>query len=111
MQKLELILSMAGTAFGLGITALTFMIKFVRGAKAKRAAERLIKIGNAVIPFIEQAEKFTHYTGAEKKEYVLTKANQFAIEKGIDFNAAEVGAKIEELVTLTKQVNFKAITQ
>lgn len=107
MEKLEWILSMAGTILGLGITALTFIVKFIRSAKAKRTAERLIKIGNALIPYIEQAEEFTHYSGAEKKEYVLTKANQFAIEKGYEFDVVDVSDKIEELVALTKHINAR----
>lgn len=107
MEKLEWILSMAGTALGLLITAVTFLTKFLKSAKAKKAAEQVIKISGAILPYIEQAEQFTHYSGAEKKEYVITKANQFAIEKGIDFNAAEVSAKIEELVALTKHINAR----
>ncbi len=35
----------------------------------------------------------------------MTKANQYAIENGIKFDAAAVNAKIEELVSLTKKVN------
>lgn len=105
MEHLEVILSMAGTALGLLVTAVTFIAKFFRSAKAKKTAENIIEIGNAVIPYIEQAEKFANYSGVEKKEYVLTKANQFAIEQGIDFNAATVSDRIEELVKLTKEVN------
>ena len=105
MKEIEIIISIAGTALGFMVTAATFLAKFVKSAKAKRAAENLIKIGNAVIPYIEQAEKFANYSGAEKKEYVLTKANQFAINQGIDFDLESVGSKIEELVKLTKQVN------
>ena len=105
MENLEIILSVAGTALGLLVTAATFLIKFINNAKAKKIAENLIKISNAVAPYVAEAEKFVNYSGAEKKEFVLTKANQFAIEEGIDFNAAEVGKKIEELVALTKSVN------
>ena len=105
MKELEIIISLAGTAIGLLVTAATFLVKFIKNAKAKRIAEQTIKIGNAVLPYIKQAEGFTHYNGAEKKEYVLTKANQFAIEQGIAFDAALVGGKIEELVKLTKEVN------
>ena len=105
MKDLELILSISGTVFGLLVTTITFFVKFIKSAKAKKAAENLIKIGDAVIPYIEQAEKFTHYSGPEKKEYVVTKANQFALDNGIKFNPKSVSEKIEELVALTKQVN------
>ena len=105
MKNIEIIISISGTALGFLITALTFIAKFIKSAKAKKAAENLIKIGSAVIPYIEQAEKYANYSGTEKKEYVLTKANQFAINQGIAFDAVSVGNKIEELVRLTKQVN------
>ena len=98
------------------ITALTFILKFIKSAKAKRLAEQLTAIGESVVPYIEQAESFAHYSGAEKKEFVLTKANQFAIEKGYNFSPALVGEKVEELVKLTKKVNARdkdkpAVTQ
>ena len=110
-MDLELILSLSGTILGLLITACTFIVKTVNNTKAKHIAEQAIKIGNAVLPFIKEAEKFTSYTGAEKKEYVMTKANQFAIENNIPFNADEVSDKIEELITLTRHVNKKITPQ
>jgi len=105
MEKLEVILSLAGTALGFLVTAATFIAKFTKSAKAKRIAEQTIKIGDAVLPYIKQAESFLHYSGPEKKEFVMTKANQYAIEQGISFNAMLAGEKIEELVKLTKEVN------
>lgn len=54
---------------------------------------------------ITTAETMKNFTGEEKKEYVITKANQFAISKGIKFDTEKVSNLIEELVTLTKQVN------
>lgn len=35
----------------------------------------------------------------------MTKANQFAISQGIEFDPVIVSEKIEELVRLTKEVN------
>ena len=52
-------------------------MKFVKSAKAKKVCEQVIEIGNAVIPYIEQAETFAHYSGEEKKAFVMTKANQY----------------------------------
>lgn len=111
MENLQIILSLCGTALGLLVTTVTFLAKFITNAKAKKAAEQIVKIGNAIIPYIEQAEKFIGYTGAEKKEYVLTRANQFAITQGIDFNALAVSDKIEELVKLSKEVNQRSKEQ
>jgi len=107
MKELEIILSLSGTAAGLLVTTVTFILKFIRSTKAKRLADQLTAIGEAVVPYIEQAEGFLHYSGAEKKEFVLTKANQFAIGKGYDFNVPLVAERIEELVRLTKKVNAR----
>lgn len=111
MKDLEIILSLAGTVFGLLLTASTFIAKSVKDVRAKKAAEQAVKIGNAVLPFIREAEKFAAYSGAEKKAYVMTKANQFAIESHMPFDEARVSEKVEELVDLTKQVNFKEASQ
>ena len=107
MENLSLILSTIATAVGFLVTTLTFLLKFIKNAKAKKIAENVITIGNAIIPYIEQAESFINYSGAEKKEFVMTKANQFAINNGIEFNAGLVSAKIEELVKLSKEVNSR----
>ena len=85
-------------------------MKFLKKSNAKKAAEQVIEICNAILPYIEQAEKFVHYTGEEKKEYVMTKANQYALEHGIKFDAEYVGGKVEELISLTKEVNAKEST-
>jgi hypothetical protein len=111
LKNIEIILSLAGTSLGLFITVLTFVMKTIKSVKAKKALEQAIKIGNAVLPFIREAEKFTSYTGLEKKAYVMTKANQFALSNRIPFKEIQVSEKIEELVALTKQVNIKSTTK
>lgn len=107
MENLEIIISVAGTALGLLVTTVTFLSKFIKNAKGKKVAENIIKIGNAMIPYIQEAETFLNYSGEEKKQYVMTKANQFAIDNNIPFDAEAVSDKIEELIGLTKQVNVK----
>ena len=108
MKDLEVILSLAGTIIGLLITVLTFIYKSIKNVKARKVAEQVIKIGNTVLPYIREAEKFTAYSGEEKKAYVMTKANQFALDNKMPFNEEQVSEKVEELVALTKQVNIKS---
>lgn len=103
----NIIISFAGTLLGVFITICTMIIKCVKNSKAKTVAEQVLKISQAVLPYIEQAEKFTAYSGEEKKAFVMTRANQFAIENHIEFDYKQVSEKVEELVTLTKQVNTK----
>ena len=106
MEDLELYLSIAATIFGLLVSTLTFLTKFIKCAKAKRIAEELLQITQDIIPFIEEAEKFIHYTGKEKKAYVMTKATQLVINNKMKVNQEKISSTIDELVSLTKQVNI-----
>jgi len=105
MEHITTILSLACTIAGLLATAVTFIAKFIKSTKAKRIAEQTIRICDAVLPFIRQAENFKHYSGTEKKEFVMTKANQFCIEQKMPFNTELISSKIEELLKLTREVN------
>lgn len=105
MPELHVILSFSGTVLGLFITVVTLILKSLKQTKARKFCEQSIKVANAVLPFIQEAEKLVNYTGAEKKTYVMTKANQFAISNKIKFEEAQVSARVEELVELTKKVN------
>ena len=105
MEEIEILLSIAATVLGLVVTTLTFLTKFIKNARAKKALEDINNVSGELMPLISRAEDFIHFSGAEKKEYVLTKANQFAIENGINFDKEEISQKIEELVQLSRQVN------
>lgn len=108
MEKLTLVLSTAGTILGLLLMILATTCKWIKNSKAKKIAENIIKIGNFILPYIEEAEKFVAFTGEEKKAYVMTKANQYAIDNKIEFDEAKTSAKIDEIVALCKVVNIKA---
>ena len=107
MEDLQVTLSMIGAIAGLTVTTLTFLVRIISISKARKRCEQVIKIGNAVLPFIREAEKFSNYSGTEKKAYVMIKATQFAAKNKISFNEEQVSEKIEELVALTRQVNCK----
>ncbi|QVK16928.1 hypothetical protein KHQ81_08445 [Mycoplasmatota bacterium] len=105
MKDLELYLSLAGTSLGLLITIITFILKFIKNTKAKKAAQTLLKIRSAIFPFIEEAETFIHYTGKEKKAYVMTNITQLMINQKMNVNQDKISEIIEDLVSLTKKVN------
>ena len=63
-----------------------------------------LKLAETIQPLIVEAEKFTHFSGEEKKQYVLTKANQFAIDHKLKFDQEKVSVMIDELVETTKKV-------
>lgn len=90
---------------GAFVSAISFLIPYIKNAKAKRTLQTASKIAESVQPYIVEAEKFVNYSGEEKLAYVLTKANQFAISNGFKFDAVAVTEQIENLVALTKKVN------
>jgi hypothetical protein len=108
MEDLELYLSVAGTIIGLLITTITFLSKFITNLKARKKLENLLSFTNAIQGFIKEAEQFVHYTGAEKKAYVMTSVEQIALNKKVKLNIEAVSAKIDELVDLTKKVNIRS---
>jgi len=105
MEHIATIITLASAAAGLLCTSLTFLVRLLKAAKDKKRALQTIRICDAVLPFIRQAEGFVNYSSLEKKAFVMTKANQFAIEQKIPFNTELIDSKIEELVKLTKEVN------
>lgn len=107
MEKLEYIITLASSVLPLIIAMLTFIIKFVRTAKIKKALEKTLQLSETLQTFIVDAEKFKNYSGEEKKEYVMTKANQFAIEHSMKFDGDSVSALIDQIVNVTKQVNAR----
>lgn len=107
MEHLKLLLSFAVTVLGLLISTLTFLIKSIGNAKAKKKASELLELCNVLLPYMEKAEKFVNYTGEEKKEYVITQVNRYALENGIKFDYNVVSSKIEEYIELSKEVNAK----
>ncbi len=109
MKEIEIIISLIGTCLGLFITLLTYFLKFTKNQKIRKQAESILELTNKLLPYIKEAEEFQNYSGQEKREYVLTKANRYAIENKVPYNELEVIKKVEELVSLTKEVNKKTI--
>lgn len=105
MENFELIVSLASTAAGLLIVCVSFLVKLINSIKKRKSQQNEVTLLDAVAPIVEIAETFTNYSGEEKKEYVLTKVNQFAIENGIKFDSTLVSNQIERLIELSKQVN------
>ena len=110
MENPELIISLASACLGLVVAVAAVIAKYASSAEARKAAEQTMDICNALLPYIEQAESFANYSGAEKKEYVMTKANRYAIENGMAFDETAVSDKVEELIALSKEVNAKETT-
>ena len=104
-MDLEFLFSMLGTALGILITILTFIIKLSKNTKVRKNAEKLLLLTNQIATYVKEAEGFSNYTGVEKKNYVLTKMNQFSIDNNVKYNEEYISNKIEELIDTTKVVN------
>ena len=105
MENFELIVTLAGTAFSLLVTCTIFVIRLVKALRDKKTFLDNLILEEAITPLMELAEKFLNYSGEEKKEFVITKINQFALENKLYFNAEIISEKIEKLIELSKQVN------
>ncbi len=105
MEKIEQIIIIAANCLGLLATFTGFLIPLVKNVKAKNKLVALNKLTSTLQTLIIEAEEFTNFTGTEKKEYVMTKANRYAIKNKIPFDEQLVSDKVEDLVALSKEVN------
>ena len=71
------------------------LIKFVKNEKAKRVLQHTLKITEQLQPLIVKAEEFLHYSGEEKKQFVLTAANRYALDNKLAFDNQRVSDLIE----------------
>ena len=112
MENMEYILSLGGAALSFLAALLTVAVKFMTAIKEMKAVISREKIVEKLPELVEKAETFTTYSGKEKKAYVMDKISEFSWEKGIEADLQFVSEKIEELVRLSRQVNFgKAETE
>ncbi len=105
MENIKEIIAIASACLGLLATVTGFMIPLVKNVKAKNKLTALNKLTTTLQSLIVDAETFTNFTGAEKKEYVMTKANRYAMENKIPYDEQAVSDKVEDLVALSKEVN------
>jgi hypothetical protein len=52
-----------------------------------------------------EVEKFPHFTGAEKRDYAMTKVNQFCIDNKLKFDPELTAENIEKMINFSKEVN------
>lgn len=110
MENVKELITIISAVLGLLATVTGFLIPLVKTVRAKNKLTAINKLTAQLQSFIMDAEQLVNYTGAEKKEYVLTKANRFAIDNHLPYNEQEIGDKIEELITVSKTVNYNQPT-
>lgn len=105
MENLEEIITIVTACLGFIATVTGFLIPLVKNVKAKNKLTALNKLSTTIQSLMVDAETHANFTGEEKKDYVLTKANRYAIDNDIPYDEQAVSAKVEDLVALSKEVN------
>lgn len=107
LENIKDIIGIIATAIPLIIAVATFVAKNSKNKKLAKLAENINLITREVQKYVIAAEQFINYSGADKKEWVKTKVNQFAIAHKINYDEELVSNLIEEIVGLTKRVNSR----
>lgn len=99
----DTIIKMVSLGVSLLISIFGFVVAVIKEVKLKKWDQ----IKSVLITFVERAEEYTTYSGAEKKTAVLKWTKEFCDSHNINFDVDKVSNEIEELITLTKKVNNK----
>lgn len=85
-----------------------FIVSFIKNKKVKRYANNILTVTEVAKTYIKEAEKMTNYTGAEKKNFVLSRLLKYiydnAIKKVSEDTLSDI---IENEVSLTNEVNIE----
>ena len=79
--------------------------KLAKALKSKNKLNNIISLEAIAIELVSEAENFLNFSGAEKKEWVKTKVNQYAIDNGFKYNDETTDSIIEGFIDLSKKVN------
>jgi hypothetical protein len=101
------IIAAVSAAIGVLATGVPFFIGFLRKARQLVKERNWAKISAILPTLITQAEGFTNYLGAEKKEYVKSRLAVYAVKHRIAFDEGKFDETIDGIVKLTKEVNVR----
>jgi hypothetical protein len=108
MENIEIIITAVIAGLGFLASTVVFIIKFVKAQKAKLAAEGHLDVKNVLLEFIQEAEKLTDTTGAEKKNFVMEKVNEYLKNNNVTADIVKIGESVDQIVDFTKKVNVIA---
>lgn len=107
MEEIKVIISLTLTVFSLIISTVFTFVKLIKIKRKCRDLENDDDIYSLLLELMKIAESFVNYNGEEKKEYVLTRLNQFANLNNFKYDEEISIKKLEELISLSKNVNNK----
>ena len=104
IENLKDILWIISACTGILVTAISFLIPTVKNAKVKKALQVAVDMGDFVRQGCAEAYKFIHFTDEEKKAYVMTNAERYALENKVAFDKEKVSQQIDDFIVLVKKI-------
>lgn len=90
-------------------TLINLIVKYAKAKKndaLEKKAERVNEFVGALRDMISYAEINFNIKGIDKKAWVIAKAQAYCIQNQIDFNEEKISKEIDDIVALTKCVNY-----
>lgn len=112
MDKIEVFISIMGTAAPLLAAAVTFFIKLIKSIKdmkEERKQRLWVEFAQAAVKATEalRAKQDGELTGMTKKEIAMNKVAAACSKNGVSFERDKISEIIESIIDLTKKVNSR----
>lgn len=94
--------------------AISNVVSFFKTGKWKKLFKKEnVKLStlDVLMQFMKEVEQFKDFSSEEKKQYVMTKFNQFCIANGYEFIANLTDENVEKLIEFSKAVNSDGRTK
>ena len=88
--------------------AISNIVSFFKTGKWKKMFKKenaKLSTLDVLMQFMQEVEQFKDFSSEEKKQYVITKFNQFCIDNGYEFIADLTDENVEKLIEFSKVVN------
>ena len=88
--------------------AISNVVSFFKTGKWKKLFKKenaKLYTFNVLMQFMEEVEQFKDFSSEEKKQFVITKFNQYCIDNGYEFIAELTDENVEKLIEFSKVVN------
>ena len=105
MTQLDLVILALTVLLNLALLA-SWVLRIWRGDRAT-ALQKWLKMLEAAREFEMEAEGFSHYSAAEKLNYVLSRLRTLAVQLEIPFEEGRLVAAVEKDIAFSKVVNVE----
>ena len=88
--------------------AISNVVSFFKTGKWKKLFKKqnvTLSTLDVLMDFMEEVEQFKNFSSEEKKQFVITKFNQYCIDNGYEFIADLTDENVEKLIEFSKVVN------